>query len=122
MSASIVLDIMVVALLCLGGAGGFVISRRLGRLMRVQEELQTALAAFDAAAGKADLALKRLEAGGFAKGAELHAATTRAQALITELSVMNSAGERIADRIEGAVKDVRRLGAVNAAGKPKRAA
>lgn len=122
MSAGVVLDILVVALLCLGGVGGAVISRRLGELMRVQQDLQTALAAFDEAAGKADVALKRLETGGAAKSAELHAATSKAEALLAELSVMNSAGERIADRIDDAVKDIRRLGAANAAAKPKRAA
>jgi hypothetical protein len=121
-SAGVILDIVVVALLCFGGAGGVIISRRLGKLMRVQEELQAALAAFDAAAGKADIALKRLEAGGLAKTAELHAAASKAESLLAELSVMTSAGERIADRIDGAVRDVRRLGAANAAGKPKRAA
>lgn len=111
MSAGGVLDIVVVVLLIAGGFGGWLISRRLNRLMAAQEELKTALAAFDAAATRADAALKRLEAGGLARGAELQSAARRAEALITELSVMNSAGERIAGRIEGAVKDVRELGA-----------
>lgn len=112
------LDTVVLILLVAGGAGGFIISRRLNRLMAAQTELQAALAQFDTAAARADAALKRLEAGGISKGAEIEAATRRAEALITELSVMTSAGERIADRIEGAVKDVRSLGGA----KPKRAA
>lgn len=111
MIAANALDIIVIVLLAAGGAGGFLISRRLSRLMAAQEELKAALTAFDAATLRADLALKRLEAGGISKGSELQSQARRAEALIAELSVMNSAGERIADRIEGAVKDVRQLGA-----------
>lgn len=119
MNAASALDIIVVVLLVAGGAGGWMISWRLNRLMAAQEELKSALTSFDAATLRADAALKRLEAGGLAKGAELHSAAKRAEALITELSVMTSAGERIADRIEGAVKDVRQLGAARI---PRRAA
>jgi hypothetical protein len=120
MTPGVVLDIVLVALLIAGGAGGLIVNRRLNRLMTAQEELKTALAGFDDAASRADFALKRLEAGGVARGAELKAATDRAQALVNELSVMTSAGERIADRIDGAVKDVRRLG--GGSPNPKRAA
>lgn len=119
MNASLLLDGALIALLILGGAGGLAIHRRLNALVAAQEELKTALLTFDAAASRADAALKRLEAGGLAKGADLHAAATRAAALITELSVMTSAGERIAERIEGAVRDVRTIGAAR---KGKRAA
>lgn len=118
MNGASVLDIVVIALLIAGALGGVTISRRLKRLMTAHDELKAALAAFDEAAVRADVALRRLEAGGVAKGAELQSAARRAEALIAELSVMTSAGERIADRIEGAVKDVRQLGA----GKIRRAA
>lgn len=120
MSATGILDITVIVLLLSGAAVGLHISRRLDKLMKAQVELNAALESFDDAAARADLALKRLEAGGASKGAELHSAARKAEALITELSVMTSAGERIADRIEAAVKDVRRLGAD--ARKDKRAA
>lgn len=119
MSANVLLDVALVALLILGAAGGWVIHHRLNRLVAAQEELKTALLSFDAAASRADAALKRLESGGLAKGAELHAAARHAEALITELSVMTSAGERIAERIEGAVRDVRTIGDAR---KTKRAA
>ncbi len=111
MSAANILDLVVLMLLLAGGIGGWLIHRRLAKLMAAQEELKAALVAFDTAALRADAALKRLEAGGVAKGAELQSAAKRAEALVTELSVMTSAGERIADRIEGAVRDVRKLGA-----------
>lgn len=119
MTAASALDIVVVALLIAGGVGGVLIGRRLNRLMAAQEELKSALTAFDAATLRADAALKRLEAGGLARGSELNSAARRAEALIAELSVMTSAGERIADRIDDAVKDVRQLGAAR---KPRRAA
>lgn len=121
MTAGVALDMVLVALLVLGGAGGFVIHRRLNRLMAVQVELTGALVSFDAAAQRADFALKRLESGGAARGAELKAAADRAQLLLNELSVMNSAGERIADRIEGAVREVRQIGAARRSS-PKRVA
>lgn len=121
MTSGVALDIILVALLLVGGIGGYLIHRRLNRLVAVQEELKSALVAFDDAAQRADFALKRLEAGGVARGAELKAAADRAQTLVNELSVMTSAGERIADRIEGAVRDVRQIGAAKGA-KPKRAA
>jgi hypothetical protein len=121
MTIGVGLDIVVIALLVAGAAGGVVITRRLNRLMNAQQELKVALETFDLAAGKADAALKRLEAGGLAKGAELQSAAARAEALVNELSVMTSAGERIAERIEAAVSDVRTIGASRGA-KPKRAA
>ncbi len=122
MTFSAILDLSLIVLLLVGGAGGFTIIRRLNRLMAAQDELKSALAEFDSAAGRADTALKRLEANGVSKGADLQAAAQRAEALVNELSVMTSAGERIADRIESAVRDVRTLGAAGAVRKPKRAA
>jgi len=112
----VILDIVLIVLLVAGATGGVYINRRLQRLTTAQEELKAAILHFDEAATRADAAMKRLETGGLAKGAELQAAAKRAEALLTELSVMSSAGERIADRIESAVGDVRRLG------KPRRAA
>lgn len=122
MNVGVVLDVIVIALLIGGALGGLLINRRLSRLVAAQRELKGALEGFDAAASRADAALRGLEAGGLAKGAELQSAAARAQALLNELAVMTSAGERIADRIENIVKDVRSLGAARAAGKPKRAA
>ncbi len=118
MSAGHYLDLAVIVLLVAGAVGGLMINRRLARLMTAQADLKSALETFDAAAARADAALKRLEAAGLVKGADLQAKTAQAGALITELSVMISAGARIADRIEGAVKDVRAIGAA----RPKRAA
>ncbi|HNR78535.1 MAG TPA: DUF6468 domain-containing protein [Parvularculaceae bacterium] len=122
MTVGLVLDIALIALLLSGAAGGVFISRKLQRLTAAQEELKAALTQFDEAAARADAAMKRLETGGLARGAQLEAATKRAETLLTELSVMSGAGARIADRIEGAVAEVRRLGASGASRNPRRAA
>lgn len=111
MTSAGIIDILVIGLLLACGAGGWAIRRRLDKLMAAQRELQIALANFDVAAFRADAALKRLEEGGIAKGAELQRAATRAEALLADLSVMAPAAERIADRIDNAVRDVRALGA-----------
>jgi len=121
MTVGVFLDFAVAAILVIGAVGGVAITRKLNRLMKAQQELKIALDSFELAAGRADAALKRLEAGGIAKGAELQSAAARAEALVNELSVMASAGERIAERIEAAVSDVRAIGASRGA-KPKRAA
>jgi hypothetical protein len=119
MMAGAILDIVLVALLAMAAGWGFLLNRRLGRLATAQSELKEALATFDAATARADATLKRIEQAGLARGAEVQAAAAKAQSLVTELYVMTAAGERIADRLEGAVRDVRALGA---GGKPKRAA
>lgn len=122
MTVGLVLDIALIALLLSGAAGGVFISRKLQRLTAAQEELKAALTQFDEAAARADAAMKRLETGGLARGAQLEAAMKRAETLLTELSVMSGAGARIADRIEGAVAEVRRLGSSGASRNPRRAA
>lgn len=111
MTFAVFLDVAVGILLIAGAFGGWIISRRLQRLMAAQDELRQALTGFDEAATRANAALKNLESVGVARGSELQIAARRAEVLINELSVMTSAGERIADRIEIAVKDVRRIGA-----------
>ena len=111
MTPALVLDLVVVVLLGVASAYGWALSRRLNRLSAAQAELKDALAAFDDATRRADETLRRIEAIGVARGAEIQAAAARAASLLNELSVMTSAGERIADRIEAAVKNVRALGA-----------
>ncbi|MCB2112903.1 MAG: hypothetical protein KDD85_05070 [Parvularculaceae bacterium] len=122
MNIGVILDIVLIVLLVAGAAGGFYINGRLQRLTTAQEELKAAIAHFDEAALRAEGAMKRLEAGGLAKSAELQAAALRAETLVTELSVMSSAGERIADRIESVLGDVRSLGRTRASEKSRRAA
>jgi len=110
MNAAMALDVLLILLLAAGGAGGWIILQRLNRLKAAQEELRAALANFDVASARTDVALKRLEAGSLSKGAQLSSAARRAEELIAELSIMNAAGARIADRIESAIGEVRAIG------------
>lgn len=121
MTLAVILDILVIALIGAAALYGGLLSMRLRKLGAAQAELVASIETFNDAARQADEALKRIETAGVTKGAELLAATTRAQKLATEISVMTSAGERIADRLEAAIGDVRAIGA-SAARKGRRAA
>ncbi len=120
MTTDVVLDLAVIGLIGAAALYGAMLSRKLQKLGQAQDDLRGALDAFAGAAQQADAALKRIETVGVVKGAELHAAAQRAQNLATDLSVMTSAGERVADRIEAALRDVRTVG--GAARKDRRAA
>jgi hypothetical protein len=111
MNAADFLDVLVIAMLALVGGYGILLNRRLNALRTGQTELQSALAGFDNATRRAEETLKRIESNGLSKGAEIQASAHRAQLLLNELSVMTAAGDRIAERIELAVKDVRAIGA-----------
>jgi len=106
----LLLDIGLILLLGATALFGVLLNRKLGNLSAAQAELRSALDAFSSAAEQADAALKRIETVGVIKGAELQAAAQRAQKLATDLSVMTVAGERVADRIEEALRDVRTVG------------
>ncbi|HBK92027.1 MAG TPA: hypothetical protein DDZ68_10190 [Parvularcula sp.] len=111
MTLGLGLDIALIALIAAAALGGVMLNARLKKLARAQVELKSALDTFAEAAAKADEALKRIESAGVIKGAELQAAAGRAQKLATDLSVMTAAGERVATRIEDALREVRAVGA-----------
>jgi phage gp46-like protein len=111
MTLGLILDIALIALIGAAAVGGVVLNAKLKKLALAQSELRSALDTFSEAAAKADDALKRIESAGVIKGAELQAAAARAQKLATDLSVMTAAGERVATRIEDALRDVRAVGA-----------
>ncbi len=119
MTPGLLLDFALIALIGAAAAGGVVLNAKLNKLAGAQADLRSALDAFSAAASRADDALKRIESAGVIKGAELQAAAHRAQKLATDLSVMTAAGERVATRIEDALREVR---AVGGARKDRRAA
>jgi hypothetical protein len=119
MTLGLILDTALIALIGAAAFGGAVLNEKLKKLALAQSELRSALDTFSEAAAKADDALKRIESAGVIKGAQLQAASARAQKLATDLSVMTAAGERVATRIEDALRDVR---AVGGARKDRRAA
>lgn len=110
MTLALVLDIVLIALIGAAAIGGLILHRKLKALAEAQAALKAALDTFSDAAAKADEALKRIESAGVVRGAELQAAAGRAQMLATDLSVMTAAGERVAIRIEDALREVRAVG------------
>ncbi|MFN3960832.1 MAG: DUF6468 domain-containing protein [Parvularculaceae bacterium] len=120
MTIGLAVDIALIALILTAGAFALVLNGRLKKLAEAQATFEASLEKFTVAAARADDALKRIESQGIVRGAELQAAANRAQRLATELSVMATAGERVADRIEAALNSVRAVGA--AARKDRRAA
>lgn len=110
MTAGLMLDIAVIALIALAAVFGFLLNRKLKKLADAQAALHQALETFNGAAAQADGALKRMEQEGVTLGADLRAAAARAQRLATDLSVMTAAGDRVADRIEAALAAVRAAG------------
>ncbi|MCA8890018.1 MAG: hypothetical protein KDA46_14385 [Parvularculaceae bacterium] len=118
MSVADILDIIIILALVVAGGYGIVLNRRLNALRESHAEFHAALAGFDEATRQASQMLGRIEEQGLSRGAEIEAASRRAQLVLNELSVMTASGDHIAARIEDAVKDVRTLGA----GKARKAA
>ncbi len=87
------------------------LNRKLQKLRDGQAELTATIDRFDDASRRAELNLNAMQGAGATLNRDLAAAATRANALIDELSVMVNAGDDIAGRIEGAVRDVRTIGA-----------
>lgn len=115
MTGAPVIDVVVAVLLVATCGYCIVLNRRLKALQDGQAELQRAIAAFDEASRRAEQNLARMETSGLGMGRDLDAVMARAHALVDELSVMVSAGDHIAGRIEGAVNNVRALGKRRAA-------
>jgi hypothetical protein len=104
---AVILDILI-AVLLVGACGfGVVLSRKLGALKAGQTDLAAAINTFDSATRRAEETLQRIEAAGLANGRALSLGAKRAETLANDLSVMIVAGDRVADRIETALGDVR---------------
>lgn len=116
MIAGDAIEIVVATLLVATCAYCFVLNRRLKSLKDGQAELKAAIATFDEASRRASENLARMEKSSVAMGRNLAGVMGRANALVSELSVMVSAGDHIAGRIETAVNDVRVLGGKRAGG------
>ena len=95
----------------------YVLNRKLQALREGQTELLKTIEQFDSAARRAEQNLNAMQGTGAAMNRDLASATERAHALIDELSVMVNAGDHIAGRIEGVMREVKAVG-----GKRKRLA
>jgi len=108
---SIVLEIAIGLLLLATCAYCVTLGRKLERLRKGQADLLTTIERFDEATRRAESNLNAMQSAGAKMNRDLGVASTRASALIDELSVMVHAGDGIAGRIEGAVREVRAIGA-----------
>lgn len=104
------LDIVVTLLLVATCIYCFVLNRRLRLVREGQASLETAIAAFDAAAKRAEESLARIEKEGATTGKALSTIIGKADALQADLSVMVASGDRVANRIESALGAVRAVG------------
>lgn len=96
----------------------YVLSGRLRALREGQKEMLSVIGAFDEASRRAENTLSSLQTNSADVNRELNAASARAYALKDELSVMIEAGDRIAQRIETVVGEVRAIAKNRAATGP----
>ena len=111
MTLELLLDGLILFGLAGLGAYCLILHRRLSDIRRSQGELAEAIAVFDAASRRAEGVLKQIDQDAQARGRVLDETGRRAEAIATELSVMIGAGDRVAARIEAAVRDVKAAGA-----------
>ncbi|MEL7490729.1 MAG: DUF6468 domain-containing protein [Pseudomonadota bacterium] len=110
MTMAAIMDGALALLLCATCVYCVMLNKRLRSLKAGQDELQAAIAVFDKAAASVSATLERVEAAGLDQTRDLDHSLDKASAMAAELSVMVSAGDNIAGRIERAVDDVRALG------------
>lgn len=110
MTMELVIEGLVVALLAATCLYCAALYRKLRGLQRGQAEMASLMRTFDEATQRAERNLAIMQDEGVAASRELDVVAARARALGDELGVMVHAGERIADRIEGAVHDARQAG------------
>ena len=114
MTAAALMDGVLALLLCATCVYCVMLNRRLRTLKKGQDDLQAAISVFDKAAASISVTLERLEAAGIDHTRDLDRSLDKASAMAAELSVMVSAGDNIAGRLEQAVGDVRAIGAKGA--------
>ncbi|MEL6789017.1 MAG: DUF6468 domain-containing protein [Pseudomonadota bacterium] len=105
-----VLEITLVGLLMIACGLGVILNRRLTRLRDDQANLLRSIETFDTATRRAEATLAAIKARGESLDGALGRTVSRANFLMDELSVMVSAGDKIADRIEHVMADVRSVG------------
>ena len=107
---ALILDMLIATLLVCACGFGLILSRKIAVLKSGQSDLAAAISTFDAATRRAEETLQRIEAAGLANGRTLSTQGRRAETLANDLSVMIAAGDRVADRIEAALGNVRAVG------------
>jgi len=107
---SIAVDIIIIVLLTATCGYCIYISKRLDAVRSSHIELREAIAIFDKASVIAQANIERMENMSVRRDVGSEESLAKGEAMIDELSIMVSAGERIAERIENAMKGVRTIG------------
>ena len=105
--APLLLDLLVVVLLTAACVYCMVLNRKLTAMRRAQAELSAAIETFDRASRRTAESIRKIEGFGVEDAQAIISATARAEVLSSELSIMVSAGERIADRLDAAADGMR---------------
>jgi len=110
MTLALTMDFLLTVLLGATCIYCVILNMRLKVLKEGQADLQSAISVFDSATQRAQETLERLEVNGVGRSRDLEMEMAKATALAAELSVMVSAGDNIAGRIERAMGEVRAVG------------
>jgi len=110
MTLALTMDFLLTVLLGATCIYCVILNMRLKVLKEGQADLQSAISVFDSATQRAQETLERLEVNGVGRSRDLEMELAKATALAAELSVMVSAGDNIAGRIERAMGEVRAVG------------
>lgn len=102
-------DILIIGLLTITCIFCLVLNRRLSRLRQGQVDLATSISEFDEAVLQARQTLAGMDERAKRQHQEIAQRARAAEELATDLSVMISSGNRVADRIESAMEDVRTI-------------
>lgn len=102
-----IIDLLLISLLIATCMYCMALNRRLSVLRAGQTDLNKAIESFDGAAQIVKTAMTKVEAMGLDDAKAASRAIHDAQSLVNELSVMTTAGSRVADRLEAALDDVR---------------
>ncbi|MEM8986451.1 MAG: DUF6468 domain-containing protein [Pseudomonadota bacterium] len=103
MNIGLIVEGVVAVLLVVTAAYCFVLNGKLRALRSGQDGLRDVIAGLNAATQNAQNSILQLKIAGESAGEDLKKITADARTLADELSVMVEAGDRIADRLQGAV-------------------
>jgi len=101
------LEILVAALLIATIAYCVVLNRRLAGLRRAQADMADLVREFDTATEAAKAGIAELKTASGDIGTGLDQTMARARALLDELDLMVESGERVAQRLDGAIENGR---------------
>ncbi len=107
MTAGMVLDVLIVALLVLTVGFAFVLNRRLATLRSAQDEFRELLSGFNKATERAQTGVFQLKAAAEEVGGKLRGDIDKARTAVDELNFMIDAGDRLAERLDGGISAAR---------------